>query len=47
MAAFAQALELAAQAGRWEVVELLAGELRARRLAAEGVPILPARKRRQ
>lgn len=44
--AIARALEAAAAAGRWDVVALLAEELRARRLEASGnVVALPSRKR--
>jgi hypothetical protein len=43
-AALAKALQEALAAGRFDVVALLAGELRARRLAREGVTTLDARR---
>jgi hypothetical protein len=44
--ALARALDRASQAGRFDVVALLAGELQARRLARGGVVALDTRRRR-
>jgi hypothetical protein len=45
--ALARALDRASEAGRFDVVALLAGELQARRLAREGVPALPTKGRQR
>jgi hypothetical protein len=45
-AALARALAQAADAGRFDVVALLAGELQARRLVGKGVVVLDAKTRR-
>ncbi len=43
-AALARALDRASEAGRFDVVALLAGELQARRLARVGVVALDAKR---
>ena len=45
--ALARALDRASQAGRFDVVALLGGELQARRLTREGVPTLPTKTRQR
>jgi hypothetical protein len=45
--ALARALDRASEAGRFDVVAQLAGELQARRLAREGVPTLSTKTRQR
>jgi hypothetical protein len=46
-AALARALDRAAEAGRFDVVAVLAGELQARRLARGGVVAIDAKRRQR